>query len=103
MRALAIASIVAVAVGLAPLPLGYYMLLRIVLCLAAAVGFAAARRLHAETWMWIYGVIAVVYNPVLPVHLMSKPFWVVVNLATLPFLWIGARRLGGARSGGGST
>ena len=93
--ALVVISSLAAVLALAPMPWGYYALLRIMLCLTACVGFAAARKAEETTWMWVYGVIAVVYNPLLPVALGSKPLWAALNLATLIVLWSGVQRFRG--------
>lgn len=98
MIAFAVASTIAVALGILPMPFGYYALLRVVLCMTGAVGFVAARRVENTVWPWVYGVLVVLYNPVLPVHLGSKPLWVFVNLATLGVVWVGAPRFRGRLS-----
>jgi hypothetical protein len=98
MIALAVAATCAVGIGLLDMPYGFYTLLRAVLCLATAVGFAAARRRGDSAWSWVYGALVILYNPVLPVHLGVKSLWVSVNLLTLIFVWAGALRFRGAMS-----
>ena len=98
MLAFAVVSTVAVALGVLEMPYGFYMLLRAMLCLAAAVGFAAARRRGDLPWTWAYGALAVLYNPVLPVHLGAKGLWILVNVGTLIVLWAGAIRFRGVMS-----
>jgi hypothetical protein len=71
---------------------GFYMLLRVIICLTAVVGFIRAREEQLKTWLWIYGVLAVLYNPVLPVHLMLRPIWIVANLVTIVLFWAGLLR-----------
>jgi len=88
-------SVLAVLVGLGPMPYAYYMLLRIVLCLTAVVGFLQARRVSLDSWAIAFGAVAVLYNPVLPVKLGDKGFWIVVNLVTLGVLVAGERALRG--------
>lgn len=95
MIALAAACTIAVGLGVLSMPFGYYTLLRIVLCVTGAVGFAAARRSADSLWPWIYGVAVVVYNPVLPIHLGAKQFWIALNIATLIVFWAGAVRFRG--------
>lgn len=72
---LAIASTLAIGLGLLRMPFGYYTLLRVVLCLTSALGFAGARSRGDNRWVWIYAVLAIVYNPILPVKLGSKSLW----------------------------
>ena len=47
---------------------GYYMLLRTAICLTAAYGFSKALDLRRSFWLWVYGSVAVLSNPILPVR-----------------------------------
>jgi len=98
MLAFATVSTVAVALGILDMPYGFYMLLRAMLCLAAVVGFVAARRRGDMPWTFAYGTLAVLYNPILPVHLGAKGLWILVNLGTLIVVWVGAARFRGVMS-----
>jgi hypothetical protein len=98
--ALATASTAAVIVGLFPMPYDYYMLSRVVICLTAALGFARAVEREKHAWLWVFGAVAVLYNPVLPVRLGVKAVWVVLNLATLVLFWVGVSVLAGAATAG---
>ena len=63
---------------------GYYMLLRLFtsgVCLYSAVKF------KTEWAKWIFGGLAVLYNPVLPIHLGDKDAWAVINLITIIYMW----------------
>jgi len=91
---LVILATVSVAVGILPLPYGFYMLLRLIICLAAGVGFVRAWEERRTGWLWIYGVLAVLYNPVLPIHLLLRPLWIVANLVTIVLLWVGLSKFG---------
>ena len=64
---------------------GYYMLLRVI---TSAVCVYSAVKFKMEWTRWIFGVFAVLYNPILPVHLGEKDLWAIINLATVVFLWI---------------
>ena len=67
---------------------GYYMLLRLItsaLCVYSAVKF------KTEWVRWVFGVLAVLYNPILPVHLGDKEIWSIVNIATIAYMWIALR------------
>lgn len=63
----------------------YYTLLKVASC---AVFVYSAVKFRLEWAKWIFGVLAVLYNPVLPVHLNDKEVWTAVNIATATFLWI---------------
>ena len=64
---------------------GYYMLLRVITC---ATCVYSAVKFKTEWARWIFGVFAVLYNPVLPVHLGDKDLWSIINLATIIYMWV---------------
>jgi len=63
-------------------PYGYYILLRLVCCgIFAYLAFRAFEQGH-QGWVWVLGVTAALYNPVLRVHL-TRDVWSVVNVVTI--------------------
>ena len=88
----AIATI-AVVVGLAELPYGYYMLLRLLLC-GISLFLVFGAKLNLEDWhRWTLGGLAVLYNPVLPIYLGEKGLWIIANIATVVLFWMVSGRL----------
>jgi hypothetical protein len=84
-RPLGALCVVAIVVGLAlvpTLPYGYYTVARWVVCAACAWIALGGLRCKEEIWVWIWAVIAGVYNPIVPVH-ATRAVWVVVNVATI--------------------
>lgn len=73
-------------------PYGYYVLLRIVLCGVSAFLAYRAYELGKESWVWILGLTAVIYNPLIRIHL-TREIWTVINLATIVVLAITFRTL----------
>jgi hypothetical protein len=70
-------------------PYWYFTLLRWVVC-AAAVAFAAYGASTGKVWAgWLFGVVAVVFNPVVPVHLARKTWQPIDAAAGIAFV-IGA-------------
>lgn len=69
-------------VAILPWPYGYYTFLRICVCGASA--FLAyrqwSRRGRLDGWAGGLAIVAVLYNPLIPVHL-TKGMWAVLNLA----------------------
>lgn len=63
-------------------PYGYYILLRWVCCASFAYLAIKAVEQGKEGWTWILGVTAVVYNPIIRVHL-TRDIWEVINIATI--------------------
>ena len=76
-----------VAIGVLVLPYGYYMFLRLCLCGAAiAVIYLAFDNLN-EVFLWLFGAIAVLYNPIIPIYLGDKSVWIVLNVITILVFW----------------
>ena len=77
-----IAPLVVLGIGLLPMPYGYYFLSRLVVC-GCAIYYAIQFSGQSDTTLvWIFGFFAVLYNPIIPIHLGAKGLWIVVNLIT---------------------
>jgi len=67
-------------------PYGYYLLLRWVTCACAAFTAAATYDGKRAPWTWLFGVVALLFNPIIPVYL-SRQIWQPTDaLAALLFL-----------------
>ena len=82
---------IAVTIGLLPLPYDYYMLLRLFLC-GVSLYFLTRPRGVRDVEKWVLGGLVVLYNPIAPIELGSKPLLSVVNIATVVWLWMLNRR-----------
>ena len=70
------------AIGLLPMPYGYYNLSRLVVCGCSIFFIFSLRREKDVLFAWIFGLLAVLYNPIIPIHLYQKELWMVVNAIT---------------------
>lgn len=61
-------------------PYGYYILLRWIVCGTAAYGTFKAVELESG-WVWTLGIIALLFNPILPVYL-SREIWAPIDVTT---------------------
>ena len=78
-----VGPVVMLVAALFPWPYGYYNFLRICVCGAAAF-LAYQQWTHddaASKWVVMLVAIAVLYNPLVPVHL-TREIWTVLNLGT---------------------
>ena len=66
-------------------PYGYYILLRLVVCGACIYLAVSAATLDRPGWTWVLGGAAVLYNPLIRIHL-GRDVWEVVNVATIALL-----------------
>jgi len=62
-------------------PYGYYIILRWVVCSIFAYCAVEAYKMKDEPWIWVFGVNAAVYNPIIPLHL-GRTVWSVVNIVS---------------------
>ena len=63
-------------------PYGYYILLRWVCCGCFAYMACAAYEQKKQNWVWILGITAIIYNPIIKVHL-TREIWSFVNVITI--------------------
>lgn len=70
------------AIGLLPMPYGYYNLSRLVVCGCSIFFIFSLLREKDVLFAWIFGLLAVLYNPIIPIHLYQKELWMVVNAIT---------------------
>ena len=71
---------VALLVALAPLPYGYYTLMRIVVCGAAAfIAYSTfSKEGSVSLWVLVMGGLAILFNPLIPIHL-SRELWAPID------------------------
>jgi len=73
-------------VALGAWPYGYYMLLRAVVCIAAGLLAIDIHHRAGKVTLWCAAFIAmaILFNPILPVHL-TRAIWSVIDLASAAF------------------
>ncbi|MCK5305813.1 MAG: hypothetical protein KAJ66_01625 [Candidatus Omnitrophica bacterium] len=77
-----IASIVMLLLAILPLPYGYYTLLRLVVCFTAIFLAWVSYKKQRIRWAWIMGLLALVFNPVIPLY-FGREFWIFVDLVNV--------------------
>ncbi len=68
--------------GIAELPIGYYTLLRIVVTLTAGILFFDEFNEGPGFWLFTSGIIAILFNPIMPIYFNDKSTWAVIDLVT---------------------
>ena len=63
-------------------PYGCYILLRWVCCAVFVYLAIQAWNIEKQGWVWILGVTAAIYNPILRIH-STREMWSIVNLITI--------------------
>jgi hypothetical protein len=68
-------------------PYSYYTLLRFIVCGVSAYGAYFAVELKKNSWAWIFAIIAILFNPIIPVHL-DRRTWAFIDLGVAIILLI---------------
>lgn len=77
-------------IALAPMPYGYYKLLKILVMGCATLTAYLKHQGHDKGFMfWLCVFIAILFNPIIPIHL-NREVWMILNVVTaisFCFLW----------------
>lgn len=99
MKAAVIAALM-LFIAMAELPYGYYQILRFVICGISIYVAIEANERKNPTWVWTMVVMAILFNPLIPIR-FKKEDWQVVDciagfiyLATIPMLRSKCTKLG---------
>jgi len=66
--------------GLLNLPIGYYTLLRIAVAIGAVAIITNEYKGEFTFWIFTFGVISILFNPIFPVYLGEKEAWMPIDL-----------------------
>lgn len=69
-------------IAILPLPIFYYTFLRIIVFLAAGIVVYYFGRQRELKWIIIFGIILILFNPILPIHFYLKSVWIPIDIAT---------------------
>jgi hypothetical protein len=68
------------------LPYGYFTLLRFVVCAVAAyIAYLTYEDNKESLWVWVFGFVAVLFNPIIIITL-KRSQWTTIDLLTGVFL-----------------
>lgn len=82
-------------------PYGYFVLLRWIVTLAAALTALRAFELDRAGWAWSFVALGLLFNPLLPVHL-DRDLWKVIDLGAAVALVASLKEIPPAADGGRS-
>lgn len=60
-------------------PYSYYNILRIVVCAVCVYAVVKSISVEKNKWAWVFGVLAFVFNPIIPVHL-DREAWAIIDV-----------------------
>lgn len=72
-------------------PYGYFQILRIVVTVTAIMAGYVSHKKKLTEWVWIMGVVAILFNPISPIFL-DKGIWSILDLiASIIFLVLSSK------------
>lgn len=80
MRALLLICSGLLLLALADLPIGYYTFLRIVVTIGALAVIVKEYDGELSPWIITFGLIAILFNPLIPIYLHDKEVWAAIDL-----------------------
>lgn len=69
-------------VAVLPLPLLYYTFLRIIVFVASAITVYYFGRQKELGWVMIFGIVLILFNPIIPIHFYRKIIWIPIDIVT---------------------
>lgn len=77
-------------IGLADLPIGYYTIVRIVVCIISALSCYWSYRSDEKVGIATvaFGLLAILFNPIFPIYLQSKGVWTIIDIIAAVLLAI---------------
>lgn len=85
----AILAIASAIIAIFPWTYGIYVICKIPISLAATYYCFKSYKKNEkqEKYFWILLTIAILYNPLIPIHLFFSPLWVIADLIVVYFFW----------------
>ena len=80
MKAFLIVCAVLLFAAVFKLPIGYFTFLRITITLGALLIVFTEYKKQTTFWVIIFGLIAILFNPVIPVYLYKKSLWFPIDI-----------------------
>lgn len=69
-------------------PIAYYTVLRIIVCVGALLVIIAMNK-KQQHWVSVFAIIAILFNPIFPIYLYVKAYWILIDIFTaILFLWV---------------
>lgn len=69
-------------IGIIDLPIGYYTFLRIIVTITAVAVVVTEFKLGFDYWLIAFGILAIVFNPIIPIYLNDKTTWALIDIVS---------------------
>ncbi len=82
MKILALICAAFLLIALFDLPIGYYSFLRIIVTIGAISVIIYEVENGFNFWVVSFGIIAILFNPLIPIYLNNKDAWMPIDIIT---------------------
>ena len=83
MKPLYIAGCIILGIALLPITGGFYTLVRIAITIGAVIAAFQNSSNGINTWSIMFGIVAILFNPVIPVYLHDKGAWMMIDIIAM--------------------
>jgi hypothetical protein len=80
MKAVAIIAATLLFLAVFNLPIGYYTFIRIGVTIVSILLIRKEIEKGINTWVILFGIITILFNPILPIYLGSKSSWIPIDI-----------------------
>jgi len=85
-------AVIKTLISVFPMPYGFYFVTRTIFTVLC--GYLAFKLFEKNHVTWLVGLgLAILYNPLLPIHLGDKALWILMNLFSCGYVFLTDRRL----------
>jgi hypothetical protein len=84
-----LAALVMTGLAIVQMPYAYYYFFRVGMCVCLYFYFVEARKQVQldPAWFYVFAGLALLYNPIIPIHLGQREIWTFINAATILVLY----------------
>ena len=83
MKTLYIACCIILGIALLPIAGGFYTLVRIAITIGAVIAAFQNSSNGINTWSIMFGIVAILFNPIIPVYLHDKGAWMMIDIIAM--------------------
>lgn len=93
MKPLYITVCIILGIALLPISGGFYTLVRIIVTISAIAATIQNSSNGINIWSIIYGGMAILFNPLIPVYLHDKGAWIMIDILTIALFIIQIKKM----------
>ncbi len=83
MKTLYIACCIILGIALLPIAGGFYTIVRIAITIGAVIAAFQNSSHGINIWSIMFGIVAILFNPVIPVYLHDKGAWMMIDIIAM--------------------